>query len=81
MGQSTTGAMSFELALKELEIIVKRMETGESTLEQSIEDYTRGTQLRNLCQQALEEARLKVEKLTADGQGGVKAVPFESQEG
>lgn len=74
-------SMSFEELLKELEVIVKRLESGESTLEQSIEDYTRGTQLRNLCQKKLEDAQLKVEKLAADGQGGVKAVPFESAEG
>ncbi len=73
--------VSFEDALKELETIVKRLESGDSSLDKSIEDYTRGTQLRAYCQQKLEDARLKVEKLTSDGQGGVKAVPFESAEG
>jgi exodeoxyribonuclease VII small subunit len=70
--------LSFEDALKELETLVKRLEAGDSTLDQAIEDYTRGTQLRSYCQQKLEDARLKVEKLTSDGQGGVKAVAFES---
>ena len=73
--------VSFEDALKELETIVKCLESGDSSLDKSIEDYTRGTQLRVYCQQKLEDARLKVEKLTADGQGGVKAVAFETQEG
>jgi exodeoxyribonuclease VII small subunit len=61
---------SFEEALKELEEIVKRLEGGKSTLEESITDYTRGTQLKLHCEKQLEAARLKVEKLVpqADGQ-------------
>lgn len=81
MSQDALAAMSFEDALKELELIVKKLESGESSLDQSIEDYTRGTLLRNHCQQKLEAARLKVEKLTADGLGGIKAVAFDTQEG
>lgn len=72
-------SMSFEDGLKELETIVKRLESGDGSLDKAIEDYTRGTQLRAYLQQKLEDARLKVEKLTADGQGGVKAVPFDPQ--
>ena len=39
-------ALSFEQALAELEGIVDRLETGDVALEESIEIYQRGAQLR-----------------------------------
>ena len=38
--------MSFEQALSELETIVDRLETGDVALEESIDIYQRGSQLR-----------------------------------
>lgn len=61
--------LSFEEALKELEGIVRRLETGEASLEQAIGDYEAGMQLKSLCQKKLEEARLKVEKIVKDTSG------------
>lgn len=61
--------LSFEEALKELETIVRRLETGEANLEQAIADYENGMQLKALCQKKLEEARLKVEKIVKDTSG------------
>lgn len=75
-GDLTT--LSFEQALAELESIVRRLESGETSLEQSIEDYARGTQLKNQCQKKLEEARLKVEKLSLSDGGTLTAEPFEA---
>ncbi len=70
--------LSFEQALAELEAIVRRLESGEASLEQSIEDYTRGTALKTHCQQKLEEARLKVEKLSQTSEGTLTIEPFEA---
>lgn len=70
--------MSFEQALAELEGIVRRLESGEANLEQSIEDYARGTELKGHCQKKLEEARLKVEKLSRGAQGEITIEPFEA---
>ncbi len=70
--------LNFEEALKELETIVRRLESGESNLEQSIEDYARGTALKSHCQKKLEEARLKVEKLSENAAGELEAEPFEA---
>ncbi len=69
--------MKFEEAMSELEAIVKRLESGESTLDQSIDDYTRGTQLKAHCQKKLDEARLKVEKLSVAPDGHITRQPFE----
>lgn len=71
-------AMNFEQALAELEGIVRRLESGEASLEQSIEDYARGTALKEHCQKKLEEARLKVEKLSRTATGELTTEPFEA---
>jgi exodeoxyribonuclease VII small subunit len=68
---------SFEEALKELEEIVKRLEGGKSTLEESISDYTRGTALKLHCEKMLEAARLKVEKLIPQADGSIKTETFD----
>lgn len=61
--------MSFENALSELDQIVRALESGNSSLEDSIKAYERGTQLKVLCEQRLKDAKLRVEKisLSADG--------------
>lgn len=71
-------ALSFEAALRELEGIVRRMETGESELDQSITDYERGMALKSHCEAKLADARMKVEKVV-QGETGLKTVPFEGE--
>lgn len=72
--------LSFEVALRELEGIVKRMETGEAELEQAIGDYARGMALKSHCEAKLQDARMKVEKIV-QGEGGAKATqPFNPDE-
>lgn len=70
-------ALSFEAALRELEGIVRRMETGESELEQSIGDYARGMALKAHCEAKLADARLKVEKVVQGEGGGKTTAPFD----
>jgi len=71
--------VSFEVALKELEGIVKQLETGEAKLEEAIELFERGMKLTHYCSQKLEEAEKKVEMLVKDSQGQYRAVPFEPE--
>ena len=61
--------MSFERALKELEAIVGRLETGDVELEESIVIYERGEALREHCDKLLKQAEARVEKLTVSGEG------------
>ena len=68
--------MSFEDAMKELEAVVSRLESGNASLEDSIKLYERGAALRAHCEARLREAEERVEKITlAQGQptGTVKA--------
>ena len=67
---------SFEEALKELEQIVRRMESGGQDLDRSIADYERGMALKTLCEKRLNEAKLKVEKIVKAADGKIKTEPF-----
>jgi exodeoxyribonuclease VII small subunit len=71
---------SFEAALKELEAIVKQLESGEAKLEESLQLFERGVRLSRFCSQKLEEAEKKIELLVKDSRGEYKAVPFEPEE-
>ncbi len=59
----STESLDFELALKELESIVERMEKGEQTLEESLQDFERGMKLSSQCQDELKKAEQRVEKM------------------
>lgn len=67
--------LHFEQALAELEQLVERMEHGELTLEQSLQDFERGIELTRLCQEALKSAEQKVQILT-QRDGGESLEPF-----
>ena len=64
---------SFEDALKRLEEIVQRMEGGDLKLEDSLGLFEEGVRLTRVCSQRLDEAEKKIELLTRDERGGVKA--------
>jgi exodeoxyribonuclease VII small subunit len=71
-------SLSFEQALAELEQIVARLESGQAPLEDSIRLYERGAALKTHCEQRLEAARLRVEKIVvgAGGAPGVEPAEF-----
>jgi len=62
-------ALSFEEAMAALEQIVAKLESGNAPLEQSIDLYTRGTQLKAHCEAKLKDAQAKIEKITLDDNG------------
>lgn len=72
-------AMSFEDALRALEDVVRRLETGEVPLEESIGLYERGEQLRRHCQARLDAAQARIEKIVQGPDGkATGAVPFDA---
>lgn len=71
---------SFESALKELEGIVKQLESGEAKLEEALSLFERGIRLSRYCSQKLEEAEKKIELLVKDSRGEYNAIPFKSEE-
>jgi len=68
---------NFERSLDELETLVEKMEHGELSLEESLAAYERGVGLYRRCQQALEQAELRV-RLLSDPQEPATAEPFPS---
>ena len=61
--------------MQSLEDLVARMESGEMTLEESLAAYERGVGLYRRCQQALEQAELRV-RLLSDPEQPDSAEPF-----
>lgn len=60
--------LTFEDGLRELEATVAQLESGDLSLEQSLQLYERGQKLAVYCTQQLEKANLRVEMLSADGE-------------
>ncbi|MBI4693098.1 MAG: exodeoxyribonuclease VII small subunit [Gammaproteobacteria bacterium] len=56
-------SIDFEASIVELEQLVEKMERGEFTLEESLQQFERGIALARSCQQALREAEQKVHLL------------------
>lgn len=70
-------SLSFEQALAALEDIVQRLEAGNVDLEESIDIYTRGNQLRAHCEAKLATAQARIEKITRLPSGDLSAGPME----
>lgn len=72
--------MSFEEALRALEITVRRLESGEVPLDDSIALYERGEELRKACQARLDAAQARIDKIVTDGDGKpTGTAPFDSE--
>jgi exodeoxyribonuclease VII small subunit len=65
MTQKDNEILSFERAIEELEKIVKTLEGGHDTLENSIALYERGMKLKKICEKKLEEASQLAEQQLA----------------
>jgi exodeoxyribonuclease VII small subunit len=59
-------SLSFEQALEELDALVRRMETGQLGLDESIAAYKRGADLARYCQAKLAAAEEQVKVLDGD---------------
>ncbi len=71
------GALSYEQARDELASVVKRLETGGQTLEQSLELWERGERLAAVCERLLDGARARLSAVTAERSGeGDPDAPF-----
>ena len=69
MADDAIAELSFEDALKRLEEIVRRLESGEESLENSISLYQEGDRLRSQCEQRLKSAQAKIDQIQLGGDG------------
>ena len=64
--------ISFEDALRDLEDVADKLESGELGLDDSIMEFEKGIKLARFCQQKLEDAERKIEILQKGNDGEVK---------
>jgi len=74
--QGTTSIADFEKSLEELETLVRDLEQGELSLEQSLTAFERGVKLTRECQLALKNAEQRVEQLVQSSDGTLETKPF-----
>ena len=75
--QKDLSQLSFEDALRALESIVRRLESGDVPLDESISLYAQGEELRKRCTERLQAAEARISKLTVDAGGAITgALPF-----
>ena len=73
-------ALNFEDALRALEDVVRRLESGDVPLDDSISLYERGEELRRHCQARLDAAQARIEKIVALPGGQPATRPFDEAE-
>jgi exodeoxyribonuclease VII small subunit len=69
----------FEEALGRLEDIVRKMEAGDMSLEESLKAFEEGIKLARVCSRKLDEAERRVEILLKQEEGQV-IKPFQVEE-
>ncbi|MCH8228404.1 MAG: exodeoxyribonuclease VII small subunit [Proteobacteria bacterium] len=79
MNEKSTQEAGFEQALSELENLVEQLESGELSLDQSLQQFKRGVELTRHCQGILKQAQQIVEQLIETNDES-SAVPFESSD-
>lgn len=67
MPEESRSAVPFEKGLEKLEEIVKQLESGEESLEKSLELFEQGMSLSSVCRKQLEDAESRVEILVRKG--------------
>lgn len=72
--------MDFEKQIAELEGIVKTLEGGSISLDESLALFEKGIKLTKSCQKMLDEAEKKVSVLVSDGNGDMVEKDFINEE-
>ena len=74
---SEVSQLSFEAALKRLEEIVRKLESGEASLDEAIALYAEGDRLKQQCEARLQAAQTKIEQIQFGRDGApTGTVPF-----
>lgn len=71
---------SFEVSILELENSVKRLESGELTLDEAISEFERAMGLVKVCNERLEDAEMRVRILTEGMDGEITDRPFDTSD-
>ena len=63
MSKKEIDDLTFEEALKNLEVIVEELNDDKLELEKAIQAYEKGVKLKNICEQKLKNAKERIEKI------------------
>jgi exodeoxyribonuclease VII small subunit len=79
MSETPVESLTFEMALAELEKIVRELEDGQIGLEESLAHYEKGVSLLKRCYSQLQQAEQKILLLKGvDGEDRPVTEPFET---
>ncbi len=70
-------AITFEEAFAQLEAAVHALQNGNLSLDEAMSHYEDGMKLTQYCNQLLQSAELRIQKLQIDDEGQPVARPFE----
>jgi len=76
----TVKEINFEEAIIKLENEVKKLESGNMSLDDSIASFEEAVKLVRICNQKLENAERKIRLLTEGKDGVVTDVPFDTED-
>jgi len=71
--------LTFEQAMARLEEIVRLLESGELSLEETVRLYGEGQRLRQFCEQKLNEAEKRIKMVTLAENGRIEVKDFEGE--
>ncbi len=62
--------ISFEEAMEELEIIVRKLETGQVKLDDAVKYYEKGVKLKKFCEDKLKDAKARIDMVSGVKENG-----------
>ena len=72
--------MKFETALGKLEEIVKQLEEGDLSLDDSLKMFEEGVKLSRVCSTKLAAAERRIEILMKSDEGKTEPIPFDPKD-
>ena len=80
-GAAPETADTYDDLVARLERVVGELESGQLTLERSIERFAEGVRLANEATRKLDDAERRIELLVRNADGSEEAVPFDADKG
>ena len=75
--QAQIGEETYDALVKRLERVVTELESGQLSLEASIEKFAEGVRLAKDASRKLDEAERRIDLLVRSADGGDESVPFD----
>lgn len=72
--------ISFETAIEKLEVIVKSLENGDLSLDESLSQFSEGVLLSQICLQKLNQAEVEIDKIIQEKDGKLTELPLKVEE-